>query len=185
MHVSNFRVLKWTQNDVDEPNNKTFQSLFSRWATDPALQSVQASCGAQSASYPTDIDSPVPKDKVSGAWSSPFSAIYYRGYKCLEQHLLSAVRLQGLVLEWIQGHLYLYGVPITTTDWPCQTAVFYDDLVIPSDRKLKEYRWRGLIKLELRERFKLETKKRHILYGFHFSPARPSANSMKMNNDKQ
>lgn len=67
MHVSNFRVLKGRQNDVDEPNNKTFQNLFSRCATDPALQSVQADCGAQSASYPPDIDSPVPKNEVSGA----------------------------------------------------------------------------------------------------------------------
>lgn len=64
MHFSNFRVLKRRQNDADKPNNKTFQNLFSRWATDPALQSVQADCGAQSASYPPDIDSPLPKNKV-------------------------------------------------------------------------------------------------------------------------
>jgi len=67
MQVSNFRVLKGRQNDVDEPNNKTFQNLFSRWATNQALQSVQAECGAQSASYSQYIDSPVPKDEVSGA----------------------------------------------------------------------------------------------------------------------
>lgn len=66
MHVSKFRVFKGRQND--EPNNKTFQNFFSLWAIDPALQSVQADCGVQSASYPTDqFDSPVPKDKVSGA----------------------------------------------------------------------------------------------------------------------
>jgi hypothetical protein len=64
-------------------------------------------CGPPSL-FTMGIGRSFPRDKVTGPWSWSFTSNWIQGQENVDLYIQSTIRLQGIVLTYAQGQLYIY-----------------------------------------------------------------------------